>query len=513
MGIAETLEEALAASRISYFGSAFVSYFMVCCIAQLTKTRIPFALQCIWIGLGTAVLFLAMTIGHSPIYYKSAQLMQVNGFSYLNKEYGPAHALFVAEIILLLCYGLSMVAISFTRGKKVSYISSICSLAVMACVSAVYFIKGSVYPLLPVAYDIGFAIILVLLIRISLYNTLSLSEKSLKDGKEYGFVTFDSKGRFLDGDAMARKWFPELNDLKIDYRLPSYPTDFLKQVNDWITGNDEEPTRLFSCGEQIIQAKKTVLSVRSHKQVFCIQLRDDTKQQKYMQLMKNYNEMLEHNVAIKTEKIEQLQDDIIISMASIVENRDSDTGGHIRRTSDIIRIFVGFLMENGSIPELNDHVADCIIRSAPLHDFGKIAIPDAILNKPGKYTPEEYEQMKKHPVLGTAIVERILQNSEDIILKNIAGNIAHYHHEKWDGSGYPEGRKGEDIPLEARIMALADVFDALVSKRIYKEQFSFETAFSIIQKSSGSHFDPFLCHQFLSCRNRLISVYSTNEDA
>ena len=217
-------------------------------------------------------------------------------------------------------------------------------------------------------------------------------------------------------------------------------------------------------------------------------------------------------MTLKTQKIEQLQNDIIISMASIVENRDSNTGGHIRRTSDIVRVFISYLMENDSVPEITDHVADCIIRSAPLHDFGKIAISDAILNKPGKYTPEEYEEMKKHPVSGAAIVERILQNSEDLMLKNIAGNIAHYHHEKWDGSGYPEGRKGVEIPVEARIMALADVLDALVSKRVYKEQYSFEKAFSIIRESGGSHFDPFLCNQFLACQDRLISVYSANSN-
>ena len=511
-GIATTLEEALAANRGSYLGSAFVGYFMVCCIAQLTKTKIPLAVQCIGMGLGSVVTFLAMTIGHSTIYYKSAQLMQVNGFSYLEKEYGPTHILFAAEIILWLCYGLLMVAVAFTKGKKVSYISSIGSLVLMASVSVVYFIKEGIYPLLPVAYDVGFVFILILLKRISLYNTIGLSEKSMEDSQKYGFVTFDSKGHFLDGDVMARKWFPELNDLRIDCRIPSYHTDFLKQVNDWITDKDVETAHLFQCGEQIIEARRTVLSIRKNKQVFCIQLRDDTKQQKYTHLIENYNRDLQHDVTLKTQKIEQLQDDIIISMASIVENRDSNTGGHIRRTSDIVRVFISYLMENDSVPEITDHVADCIIRSAPLHDFGKIAISDAILNKPGKYTPEEYEEMKKHPVSGAAIVERILQNSEDLMLKNIAGNIAHYHHEKWDGSGYPEGRKGVEIPVEARIMALADVLDALVSKRVYKEQYSFEKAFSIIRESSGSHFDPFLCNQFLDCRDRLISVYSANSN-
>ena len=229
-----------------------------------------------------------------------------------------------------------------------------------------------------------------------------------------------------------------------------------------------------------------------------------------MQLIENYNRDLKHDVALKTKKIEQIQDDIIISMASIVENRDSDTGGHIRRSSDVVRVFVGYLLETGSYPDLDPHIADCIVRSAPLHDFGKIAISDAILNKPDKYTPEEYAEMKKHPVLGTAIVERILQSSEDILLKNTAVNIAHYHHEKWDGSGYPEGLRGTDIPFEARVMALADVFDALVSKRPYKEQFSFEKAFSIIRESNGSHFDPSLCQQFLACQDQLTVVYTCN---
>lgn len=121
--------------------------------------------------------------------------------------------------------------------------------------------------------------------------------------------------------------------------------------------------------------------------------------------------------------------------------------------------------------------------------------------------------MKKHPIKGAAIVERILQNSDDIQLKTIAINIACYHHEKWDGSGYPKGLKGEEIPLEARIMALADVFDALVSKRVYKEQFSFEKAFSIIEQSAGSHFDPYLCKQFLDCRDNLTAIYSTDKTA
>jgi len=147
-------------------------------------------------------------------------------------------------------------------------------------------------------------------------------------------------------------------------------------------------------------------------------------------------------------------------------------------------------------------------KAAPMHDLGKIAIADSILQKQGRYTDEEYNQMKRHTAEGAAIVENILRGVENDEFVELARNVAHYHHEKWDGSGYPEGRAGEDIPLEARMMALADVFDALVSKRCYKEAYSYDTAFGIIESSLGTHFDPFLGKIFLECRGELKALYN-----
>lgn len=161
---------------------------------------------------------------------------------------------------------------------------------------------------------------------------------------------------------------------------------------------------------------------------------------------------------------------------------------------------------------MNRETAIRIIKAAPLHDFGKIAIPDSILNKPGTFAPEEYEVMKLHAQKGAGIVARILQNSDDLQFTNIAVNVAHYHHERWDGTGYPCGLAQEEIPLEARIMALADVVDALMSKRIYKEQFGFDKAFNIVEESSGSHFDPSLCKAFLQCRTKIEALYSSDLD-
>ena len=143
-----------------------------------------------------------------------------------------------------------------------------------------------------------------------------------------------------------------------------------------------------------------------------------------------------------------------------------------------------------------------------MHDLGKIAVLDAILRKPGRFTAEEYDMMKAHAAEGARIVENVLSEVDDAGFKQIAINVAHYHHEKWDGSGYPEKLAGEAIPLEARIMALADVFDALVSKRCYKEAYSYDTAFSIIESSIGTHFDPQLGRIFLKCRHELEALYN-----
>ena len=204
----------------------------------------------------------------------------------------------------------------------------------------------------------------------------------------------------------------------------------------------------------------------------------------------------------KTKRLIAVQNSVLTGMATMVESRDNSTGGHIRRTSDCVRVFAGQL-------DLPKPFLEAIIKAAPMHDLGKIAVPDAILQKPGKFTDEEYEKMKSHSAQGAKIVEEVLSEVDDLEFKKIAINVAHYHHEKWDGSGYPDHLHAEQIPLEARIMALADVFDALVSKRCYKDSFSYDKAFQIIQKSLGTHFDPALGQRFINCRPKLEKLYDS----
>ena len=226
------------------------------------------------------------------------------------------------------------------------------------------------------------------------------------------------------------------------------------------------------------------------------------------ELADTMNDMVD-SIREKNRKIQENLNLTITRMAIMVESRDNSTGGHIKRTSDCVRIFVDGLKRNPEYARISDNFYNAVIKAAPMHDLGKIAVKDSILTKNGRFTDEEYEQMKMHSAEGARIVAAILAEEEDEQFKNIAVNVAHYHHEKWNGAGYPEKISGEAIPLEARIMALADVFDALVSKRCYKESMSYEDSFKIIEESLGSHFDPVLGAEFLKCRNELEALYNS----
>lgn len=511
---AKTLEAALVGNQVVYLAAPLLMLFMVAVISNLCRVYIPSLVKALGMCVCFVLFLCATTVGEVDWYYKSVELVQSGGTSFLYKEYGPLHILYPVYIVGMLLYGMGIVVYALRRKKRVSHFVSVGSLCLLILSSAVYLGErrlGLEVELMPVVYVVGFGGILLMLNRVVTYDVAGISRESIEESQEYGFVVCDGKCRFSGADERAKLWFPELTELNIDYVIRDCGTDFLIQVKKWVLERDTQEVVYFEREGRIIEARHSVPKEHGGG-LHCIRLRDDTQQQNYLKLVERYNDQLEEQVQEKTARLVEVQNDIIVSMASIVENRDNNTGGHIRRTSDVVRIFVGYLRETGYSSVLTRENAERIIKAAPLHDFGKIAIPDSVLNKPGKFTPEEYEIMKKHAEKGAEIVARILQNSDNLQFKKIAVNVAHYHHEKWNGTGYPCGLAEKEIPLEARIMALADVFDALVSKRVYKDQFSYDKAFSIIEESSGSHFDPELCHRFLKCRPRIEALYDSYPD-
>jgi len=223
-------------------------------------------------------------------------------------------------------------------------------------------------------------------------------------------------------------------------------------------------------------------------------------------LERNYDKTFDV-VRQRDSKLIQIQNHTILSLSSLVEERDTDTGGHVQRTSDYVGILTTLLLNQGMYTNvIDDKYIQNVVKAAPMHDIGKIVVPDSVLKKPGRLTDEEFEQMKRHVSEGGRIIREVLGEYEDREYKRIATNIATYHHEKWDGTGYPNGLKADSIPLCARIMALADVFDALVSPRVYKQPMSYERAFEIISNEAGTHFDPNITKVFVENKDIMIKV-------
>jgi putative two-component system response regulator len=226
-------------------------------------------------------------------------------------------------------------------------------------------------------------------------------------------------------------------------------------------------------------------------------------------------EYLESEVAKRTREVAAIQDVTILAMASLAETRDSDTGNHIRRTQFYVQVLAKALKDHPRfVAHLDDGRIEMLFKSAPLHDIGKVGIPDRILLKPGRFEPHEFEIMKTHTTLGRDASEHAEQTlGMSVEFLACAKEIAYGHQEKWDGSGYPRGIGGDDIPVSARLMAVADVYDALISRRVYKDGMPHEKAVTIISEGRGSHFDPDIVDTFLLLQDEFKAIAARYGDS
>ncbi len=210
------------------------------------------------------------------------------------------------------------------------------------------------------------------------------------------------------------------------------------------------------------------------------------------------NSILEERVRLRTEELQLTRDVTIEALASLAETRDNETGWHIKRTQRYVKLLAEAVRDRGwYVKELTKEYIELLFKSAPLHDIGKVGIPDAILLKPAKLTEEEFEKMKTHTLLGEQSLKRAGKDLPVSDFLDLSKEIALTHHEKWDGSGYPRGLKGEEVPLSGRLMALADVYDALINRRVYKPPIPHTEAVTLIEEGKGAHFDPEICSAFL----------------
>ena len=252
----------------------------------------------------------------------------------------------------------------------------------------------------------------------------------------------------------------------------------------------------------------TVLAIA----LMIILIRIDAVRQKAEDENKKLNEEIQRNLQETIDNTRELQSAVIQIVADLVESRDGTTGGHIHRTQEYLRCMINELAKEDIYKyETAAWDIDCIIPTSQLHDVGKIAVSDLILNKPGKLTDEEFEIMKTHVTAGVDAIDRMEKLAGDSDFFKYSKIFAGTHHEKWDGRGYPKGLKGEEIPLEGRLMAIADVYDALVSERPYKPAFPHEKAVSIINEGEGTHFDPQIVHIFNKLCDKFAEISQDND--
>ena len=307
----------------------------------------------------------------------------------------------------------------------------------------------------------------------------------------------------LDINMPEMDGYEAIKKLKADVRYSNIPVIFLTAKND----DESELEGLVLGAVDYIQKpfSPPLLLKRIENHLMIAQQKRDLLNNQ--EILQDYASNLHLMVRDKTDEVLELQNVVLATMAELVEFRDKTTGGHIERTQHYLKVLIDELAQDDTYKnEISGWNMDFFLQSVQLHDIGKITISDLILNKPGKLDPDEYEIMKTHVTAGVDIIEKMLNNTKKHAFLDHAMIIIGTHHEKWDGSGYPIGLKNNNIPLEGRLMAIVDVYDALISVRPYKKAFTHEEACKIIEESAGTHFDPDLIEVFKRVKDNFKSI-------
>ena len=505
MESAGTEPEADAAYRFAFLGSTMFCYFFICFLVAYLRLKIPRELLLIWGACECAVIAVQwnkklreMFIGHfrfvqnETFHVYRAEITQSSLFVFRN-------TVLVMILLLALFYTIYRRSVNKLPAERRNLGRLAAATFIIAAAMLLQFAAKPNLELLPVFCALSLLSVVIAMLTDGFFGVTDSGHEWVFRQMENPYIITDNQYGYLDANTHAKELFPELKTLGQNERIPD-------RLYTLFTANSTH----FELGEEAFERKVTELKKKDETVGYGLLLEDDTEQQKYVRLLNNYNSKLQADVEEKTDHIRKVQNSIITGMASVVESRDNSTGGHINRTSHVVRIFAKKLLQEKTVCELLklDHpFLHNVTKAAPMHDIGKIAVDDQILRKPGKFTDEEMAEMQKHPAEGERMLRKILNEVDDEDFVRITLNIAHYHHEHFDGTGYPEHLTGEDIPVEARIMALADVFDALVSKRCYKEPLTVDAARAIIEQSLGTQFDPMLGGVFLKCRPELTSFY------
>lgn len=515
LALSTNVEEAILANKIAYIGAAFFPMFIflgvldVCQIRLKRKTYLLLLLPSIF------VFTMACTTGYKPWFYEKVEYITTMGVGNFAAEYGPFHVCFNVMFLSYMAACMGVWLYACIRKKNIPiYNLAYTSLIGVVCGEAFIVSRalGTDTLVMPACYVIIEVILLFAASRFQRYDLNSLIVEKVQKNNFCAYISITPDYHYVGANELAFRYFPELLHRRIDSVLKDSNESFkafLNVIHRAVSMNQN--LSYFQIGDDFFKCLVRSVSYGYGSKGFLLRIEKDVQMQQYSSLLGRYNSSLT-DLKEKNLQIHSIQKQMSLGLVYMVEFRDGSTGGHLKRVAHAVQILVGVIRQNANW-QISEDFCNNVIRSAPMHDVGKIAIKDSILTKMGKFLPEEYEVMKTHAEIGAAIIKNVLSNVESEEMQRIAQNMAFFHHERWDGSGYPKGLKGEQIPLEARIMAIADVYDALVSERSYKKKFSFAEADKIILESMGTQFDPNLQKCYEECRPKLEAYYSSyNEE-
>ncbi len=477
-----SMETALMGVKVEYLGKPFIMLSLFFFVMHYCHIEIPKIVSGFFMIMHIGITTLVFTCDDHNLFFDSLSFTTEGIFPHLLKGQGPMCIFFMvmtgcfATICIFCAVREWHIAETKLARKQAAYI--LLMIVTQAIGFALYLsgITGG-YDTMNIAYLINVILLAVSIFRYRLFEVLTLAkEKALNDYQD-GLIVLDNRNTVIYSNSLAKEIYPELKGE--DYQ------GVIERLDAYM--NLEE--KLFY-KNKVFQIKRQPILQEGMEYGRTYKIIDITDSYYYATRLQN-------DVEERTKQIKSMQSSVIESFANMIEARDGITGQHVKHTSAYVRILIYGLKETGLYKDLlTDEYIATVIDVAPLHDIGKIAIMDQILKKNDRLTDEEFEAIKTHPQVGAVIAEDILRGVESDSYIKVAHDIILYHHEKWDGTGYPTGLKGNKIPLCARIMAVADVYDALRSKRSYKESFSKEKSRKIIAEGAGVHFDPDIVRVF-----------------
>lgn len=507
---ADDLSSASVAQKIVYVGTSNIFYFILRFIAIYCDIYIKKIFRVLLLLSNTVIMTLALTFDKHKLFYKNVEYVSTEYGAFLEKESGVGNMLFKVMMAVYVIIILVMSIFNINkRNTSRSYKNTVLLFFVITIPCILYAIEKMSYVkiyLTPYGLAIAEVLTLSLVYRTHIYDFNNTAQAMAYDTIDDAVLAIDDNYKFKGCNNKAKELFPVLRGFSIDDEIHSLDGSLF----DIVVNRDMKELcvnrRYYKPEIKNIKNKDKVMG-------FVVWFYDVTAEREKTDLLENYQKDLEREVELQTQKLRDVQEKVIMGFANIIESRDFVTGGHIKRTSMYIDILIKGLVKDGTYTDiLTPSYISHIKLAAPLHDIGKVAVPDSILNKNGRFTYEEFEIMKKHTVLGAQILDDTLSGLDDLEYYHLARELALYHHEKWDGTGYPEGLSNIDIPLCARIMAVVDVFDALVSKRPYKQSYPVSTVYKIIENESGKQFDPLLVRCFLKVRPQVEKVVEEMSD-